>query len=55
MSNIRKRRAVGRSLRLAGCRHGPEELKGKPMPMPPLAGKLSAKDMSSLVAYLKTL
>jgi mono/diheme cytochrome c family protein len=28
---------------------------GKPMPMPPFAGKLSAKDMSSLIAYLKTL
>ncbi len=29
--------------------------KGKPMPMPPFAGKLSAKDMSNLIAYLKTL
>lgn len=28
---------------------------GKPMPMPPFAGKLSAKDMSNLIAYLKTL
>jgi cytochrome c len=29
--------------------------KGKPMPMPPFAGKLSAKDMSNLIAYLKAL
>jgi mono/diheme cytochrome c family protein len=29
--------------------------KGKPMPMPPFADKLSAKDMSNLIAYLKTL
>ena len=29
--------------------------KGKPMPMPPFAGKLSAKEMSNLIAYLKTL
>lgn len=29
--------------------------KGKPMPMPPFAGKLSAKDISNLIAYLKTL
>jgi mono/diheme cytochrome c family protein len=28
---------------------------GKPMPMPPFEGKLSAKDMSSLIAYMKTL
>jgi mono/diheme cytochrome c family protein len=28
---------------------------GKPMPMPPFEGKLSGKDMSNLVAYLKTL
>ncbi|HET9179060.1 MAG TPA: cytochrome c [Terriglobia bacterium] len=28
---------------------------GKPMPMPPFAGKLSAKDISSLIDYLKTL
>jgi mono/diheme cytochrome c family protein len=28
---------------------------GKPMPMPPFEGKLSAKDMSNLMAYLKTL
>lgn len=28
---------------------------GKPMPMPPFAGKLSAKDISSLIEYLKTL
>ena len=28
---------------------------GKPMPMPPFATKLSAKDMSNLIAYLKTL
>lgn len=28
---------------------------GKPMPMPPFAGKLSAKDLSNLIAYLKTL
>jgi mono/diheme cytochrome c family protein len=28
---------------------------GKPMPMPPFAGKLSEKDLSNLVAYLKTL
>jgi hypothetical protein len=36
-----------------GCRHCPEELKGKPMP--PLAGELSAKGMSNLIPYLKTL
>jgi cytochrome c2 len=29
--------------------------KGKPMPMPPFKGKLSAKDLSNVVAYLKTL
>jgi len=29
--------------------------KGKPMPMPPFAGKLSKKQLSDLVAYLKTL
>ena len=29
--------------------------KGKPMPMPPFAGKLSVKDMSNLIAYLKAL
>jgi cytochrome c len=29
--------------------------KGKPMPMPPFAGKISGKDMSNLIAYLKTL
>src|SRR5690242_3207365 len=28
---------------------------GKPMPMPPFAGKLSAKDINNLIAYLKTL
>ena len=28
---------------------------GKPMPMPPFAGKLSEADMSNLIAYLKTL
>jgi mono/diheme cytochrome c family protein len=28
---------------------------GKPMPMPPFEGKLSAKDMSNLIAYMKTL
>lgn len=28
---------------------------GKPMPMPSFAGKLSAKEMNSLIAYLKTL
>jgi cytochrome c2 len=28
---------------------------GKPMPMPPFAGKLSEKDMSNLIAYMKTL
>ena len=28
---------------------------GKPMPMPPFEGKLSAKDMANLVAYMKTL
>jgi len=28
---------------------------GKPMPMPPFAGKLSAKDLTNLIAYLKTL
>lgn len=27
----------------------------KPMPMPPFAGKLSASDISNLIAYLKTL
>ena len=29
--------------------------KGKPMPMPPFATKLSTKQLSDLVAYLKTL
>ena len=28
---------------------------GKPMPMPPFGGKLSATDMNNLLAYLKTL
>ena len=28
---------------------------GKPMPMPPFEGKLSAKDMTNLIAYMKTL
>lgn len=28
---------------------------GKPMPMPPFGGKLSAKDMANLIDYLKTL
>jgi len=28
---------------------------GKPMPMPPFASKISGKDMSNLIAYLKTL
>lgn len=28
---------------------------GKPMPMPPFAGKLSAKDVNNLIEYLKTL
>lgn len=28
---------------------------GKPMPMPPFAGKLPAKDINNLIAYLKTL
>ncbi len=28
---------------------------GKPMPMPPFAGKLSEKDMSNVIDYLKTL
>jgi len=28
---------------------------GKPMPMPPFEGKLSKKDMSNLIDYLKTL
>jgi mono/diheme cytochrome c family protein len=28
---------------------------GKPMPMPPFGGKLSATEMSNLIAYLKTL
>ncbi|TAM79218.1 MAG: cytochrome c [Acidobacteria bacterium] len=28
---------------------------GKPMPMPPFAGKISAKDLNNLVDYLKTL
>lgn len=27
---------------------------GKPMPMPPFGGKLSDKDMSNLIAYLRT-
>lgn len=28
---------------------------GKPMPMPPFGGKLSATEMNNLIAYLKTL
>jgi cytochrome c2 len=28
---------------------------GKPMPMPPFAGKLSATEINNLIAYLKTL